>query len=88
LKIDKSFVQQLIPDSSGELAVRATSVLGALIDIGKNLGLRVVAKGVETAEQRALLRLQQCGAGQGYYFSRPLVPERFAQVLENEKCNA
>jgi EAL domain-containing protein (putative c-di-GMP-specific phosphodiesterase class I) len=85
LKIDKSFVQQLIPDSNGELAVHATSVVGALIDIGKNLGLRVVAKGVETAEQRALLRRRHCGAGQGYYFSRPLVPERFAKVLENEK---
>ena len=48
--------------------------------MGKSLGHRVIAEGVETAEQLAFLQAQHCGEGQGYYFSRPLVPDQFAKL--------
>jgi EAL domain-containing protein (putative c-di-GMP-specific phosphodiesterase class I) len=50
--------------------------------MGKSLGHRVVAEGVETQEQLAFLQSQHCGEGQGYYFSRPLVAEQFAKLSE------
>ncbi len=49
--------------------------------MGKSLNHRVVAEGVETAEQLACLRAMGCGEGQGYYFSRPLQAEEFAKLL-------
>jgi len=57
-----------------------TSIVCAVISMGKSLGHRVVAEGVETAAQFAFLQGQQCGEGQGYYFSRPLVAEQFARL--------
>ena len=50
--------------------------------MGRSLGHRVVAEGVETQEQLAFLRSQQCAEGQGYYFSRPLGPEQFVKLVE------
>jgi EAL domain-containing protein (putative c-di-GMP-specific phosphodiesterase class I) len=55
-----------------------TSIVCSVISMGKSLGQRVVAEGVETAAQVAFLQAQQCGEGQGYYFCRPLVAEQFA----------
>jgi diguanylate cyclase (GGDEF)-like protein/PAS domain S-box-containing protein len=74
LKIDQSFVHQISADPVG------TSILCAVISMGRSLGHRVVAEGVETAEQLAFLRAQRCGEGQGYYFSRPLIAEQFANL--------
>jgi diguanylate cyclase (GGDEF)-like protein/PAS domain S-box-containing protein len=74
LKIDQSFVHEISADPVG------TSIVCAVISMGKSLGHRVVAEGVETAEQLAFLRAQRCGEGQGYYFSRPLVAEQFATL--------
>ena len=74
LKIDQSFVHEINADPVG------TSIVCAVISMGKSLGHRVVAEGVETAAQLAFLKAQQCGEGQGYYFSRPLVPEQFARL--------
>jgi EAL domain-containing protein (putative c-di-GMP-specific phosphodiesterase class I) len=42
----------------------------------------VIAEGVETRDQLAFLQAEDCGEGQGYYFSRPLVAQEFARVLE------
>jgi EAL domain-containing protein (putative c-di-GMP-specific phosphodiesterase class I) len=50
--------------------------------MGKSLGHRVIAEGVETREQLAFLRAQRCGEGQGYYFSKPLVAEQLVGLLE------
>ena len=50
--------------------------------MGKSLGHRVIAEGVETGEQLAFLQAQRCGEGQGYYFSRPLIAEQFVRLLE------
>jgi EAL domain-containing protein (putative c-di-GMP-specific phosphodiesterase class I) len=49
--------------------------------MGKSLGHRVIAEGVETKEQLAFLQAQRCGEGQGYYFSPPLVAEQFVKLL-------
>jgi diguanylate cyclase (GGDEF)-like protein/PAS domain S-box-containing protein len=76
LKIDQSFVRQIstVPDE--------TAIVAAVIGIGRSLKLRVVAEGVETAEQLTFLRAHHCDEAQGYYFSRPVPPEQFARLLE------
>jgi diguanylate cyclase (GGDEF)-like protein/PAS domain S-box-containing protein len=66
LKIDRSFVHNLPTDAED------ASIISAMIGMGKGLQIRVVAEGVETLEQLALLRKQGCLEGQGYYFSRPV----------------
>jgi diguanylate cyclase (GGDEF)-like protein len=66
LKIDKSFVMQMNEDDNDAMIVRST------IDLAHNLGLEVVAEGVESDEALALLRILDCDAAQGYYISRPL----------------
>lgn len=72
LKVDRSFVQGL-PDDPEDAAIST-----AVIALGRSLGLRVVAEGVETEAQRAFLRRQGCDEIQGYLLSRPVVPEAFA----------
>jgi diguanylate cyclase (GGDEF)-like protein/PAS domain S-box-containing protein len=76
LKVDRSFVQGIISSPNGGAIVRA------VIGIGKSLQHRVIAEGVETHAQLAFLQAEGCGEGQGYYFSRPLVAEEFAEVLK------
>jgi diguanylate cyclase (GGDEF)-like protein/PAS domain S-box-containing protein len=77
LKIDQSFVRELKSESDNGIIV--TAVVG----MGRNLRLRIVAEGVETEEQCRFLRSRCCDEGQGYYFSRPLPPDQFKQFLEN-----
>jgi EAL domain-containing protein (putative c-di-GMP-specific phosphodiesterase class I) len=66
LKIDKSFVQSMGDAPSDRVVVRKT------IEIGHELGMKVVAEGVETLEQLDFLRMNGCDTAQGYFFSRPL----------------
>ena len=67
LKIDKSFVQSLAEHSADDVViVRST------IELGHNMGLTVIAEGVETAESWQILRRLGCDMAQGYYVSRPL----------------
>jgi diguanylate cyclase (GGDEF)-like protein len=66
LKIDKSFVQGMSDDENDAVIVRST------IDLGRNLGLRVVAEGVETTEAWRQLAALGCDVAQGYYLSRPV----------------
>jgi diguanylate cyclase len=54
----------------------------AMIGLGRSLKLRVVAEGVETREQLAFLQDHQCDEAQGYSFSRPVLPEQFAELLK------
>ena len=76
LKIDQSFVRDVVPDSDNGIIV--TAVIG----MGRNLRLRVVAEGVETRAQWRFLRARQCDEGQGFYFSPPLAAAQFARLLE------
>jgi diguanylate cyclase len=80
LKIDQSFVREITSNPSD------STIVTAVINMGRNLKQCVVAEGVETQEQLAFLRTQQCDEGQGYYFSRPLVAEQFVQLLESNVC--
>jgi diguanylate cyclase (GGDEF)-like protein len=75
LKIDRSFVRQI--SSHGVDA----PIVTAVIAMARALRLRVVAEGVETAEELAFLRAQDCDEAQGYYFSRPVPAEEFARLL-------
>jgi diguanylate cyclase (GGDEF)-like protein/PAS domain S-box-containing protein len=74
LKIDQSFVRDLTTDPDD------ASIVGAVINMGHSLHMRVVAEGVETAEQALILREQACPEGQGYYFGRPLNAEAISAL--------
>ncbi|MFH1080753.1 MAG: EAL domain-containing protein [Pseudomonadota bacterium] len=75
LKVDRSFIRN-IPDNSGEKAITE-----AIIAMGKTLRLTVVAEGVETQEQMDFLKERSCDEMQGFYFSKPVLPEQFADLL-------
>jgi EAL domain-containing protein (putative c-di-GMP-specific phosphodiesterase class I) len=66
LKIDRSFVQDMQANERDRIMVQKT------IEMGHELGMHVIAEGVETKEQLDLLRLDGCDSVQGYFFSRPL----------------
>ena len=72
LKIDKSFVMNMEHDANDEKIVRST------IDLGHNLGLRVVAEGIESQQAWDLLAQMGCDSGQGYLMSRPIPADEFA----------
>jgi len=69
LKIDRSFIMDLGKD------VEDTAVVRMIIELAHTLSLEVIAEGVETEEQAALLKEMNCDFAQGYYFSKPLPPE-------------
>ena len=75
IKIDKSFVQNIEADHDSSVIVKS------IIDLGHNLGLKVVAEGVETAIARKMLTSFQCDDGQGYYFCRPIPADATMKFL-------
>lgn len=76
LKIDQSFIRQL---STGG---HHTAIVTAVIRMARSLGLHVAAEGVETREEVEFLRALHCDEAQGYYFSRPGPPQKFAELLK------
>lgn len=78
LKIDKSFVADLAHSADDQ------AIAMAVISLGHKLDLRVIAEGVETEEQRAFLRANDCDEMQGYLYSRPVAPERIAHLLAEQ----
>jgi EAL domain-containing protein (putative c-di-GMP-specific phosphodiesterase class I) len=76
LKVDQSFVHEISADPVG------TSIVSAVISMGRSLGHRVIAEGVETREQLVFLQAEGCGEGQGYYFSRPVAAGQFDHEVE------
>lgn len=78
VKIDQSFIRQ-IDDP------RKARILTSCIALTKNLGLVSVCEGVETEEQRNILKAIGCDRIQGYYFSKPLPAEEFEKYLINEQ---
>ena len=76
VKVDQSFVRDIIASTDDAI------VVSAVISMGKSLKHRVIAEGVETPEQLAFLQTHGCDEGQGYYFSRPLVAQQLAKLLE------
>jgi EAL domain-containing protein (putative c-di-GMP-specific phosphodiesterase class I) len=77
LKIDKSFVKCILENRCDEILVQKT------IEIGHELGMIVVAEGVETIEQLAFLRASHCDTVQGFLFSRPLAADDLAVWLQS-----
>jgi diguanylate cyclase (GGDEF)-like protein/PAS domain S-box-containing protein len=76
LKIEKSFIAGITGEGHD------ATIVSALIGMALSLKLRIVAAGVETAEQLKFLQTHKCDEAQGYYFSRPVAPEQFARLLE------
>jgi diguanylate cyclase (GGDEF)-like protein len=75
LKIDRSFITQLLFEEQDEVIVRS------IIELGHNLGMQVVAEGVETDEVLGLLRTFSCDLAQGYGICRPVPLDRFVNWL-------
>ncbi|GIL31393.1 putative bifunctional diguanylate cyclase/phosphodiesterase [Actinocatenispora comari] len=75
VKVDQEFVARMGEAPEAEAIVRST------VELGRALGLRVVAEGVETAEQKAALSAMGCEAGQGYHFFPPMPADKTAKVL-------
>ncbi len=78
LKIDRSFINNAAADGEGMEIART------IMPMAKNLRLDVVAEGVETLEQVALLKRLHCRYAQGYYFSRPLAPKDIGELLTED----
>jgi len=79
LKVDRSFIRD-IPADSGDMKITR-----AIIAMAHSLRLKVVAEGVETAEQLKFLGSQSCDAAQGYFLYRPLQEEELADVLKRNR---
>lgn len=75
IKIDKSFVMEMDKDENDKVIIRT------IIDLAHNLGLCVVAEGVESETTLALLRTLGCNTAQGYYLGRPVTGKEFMQTL-------
>lgn len=79
LKVDRSFIRNLPQDAEYK------AITEAIISMGKTLSLTVVAEGVETREQENFLREQVCDEMQGFYFSKPVAPDQFADLLRKHE---
>ncbi|GAA6130544.1 putative bifunctional diguanylate cyclase/phosphodiesterase [Halopseudomonas sabulinigri] len=77
LKIDRGFVTELAQGNDD------AAIVSAIIALGKTLGLKIVAEGVETAEQQALLTRLGCNTLQGYYLGRPVAAEKLLASLDS-----
>ncbi|BAE50722.1 bifunctional diguanylate cyclase/phosphodiesterase [Paramagnetospirillum magneticum] len=83
IKIDQSFVRDMTVDSSDR------AIAEAIIAMAHRLGMKVVAEGIETEEQYALLAAAGCDFGQGYLFAKPMPVDQFEALvgdLTDEKC--
>jgi diguanylate cyclase (GGDEF)-like protein len=76
VKIDRSFIKDLAPGSSG-----GTTLVRGIISLAHNLSLRVVAEGVETAQQLSLLRTLGCDTSQGFFLHRPMPVAALEELL-------
>jgi len=79
LKIDKSFVQDLTHD------VKVAHIIKAIVSLGRSLGLRLTAEGVENQEELEFLRSIHCEDVQGFLFYRPLSAQKATEILESKR---
>ena len=78
LKIDRSFVSMIDAEGNNDEIVRA------IITLARNLGLTVIAEGIETAKQLEVLKQLECEGGQGFFFAAPMRLDELRAFLENE----
>jgi EAL domain-containing protein (putative c-di-GMP-specific phosphodiesterase class I) len=76
LKLDQSFLNDIIVDSDRAI------IVDAVVSLGRSLKKKVIAEGVETPEQLRFIRGLGCDEGQGYYFSPPVIAQQFAKLIE------
>lgn len=79
LKIDQSFVVDMIRST------KQAALVSAIIVMGHRLGLEVMAEGVETARQLKFLKAHQCDRAQGFYYSQPLAPGAIARLMAGDR---
>jgi EAL domain-containing protein (putative c-di-GMP-specific phosphodiesterase class I) len=77
IKIDRSFIKAMTQDEG------SIEIIRAVIGLGRALNIKVLAEGVETNEQREMLRLEGCDELQGYLFSRPRPLAEIGSLLAN-----
>jgi EAL domain-containing protein (putative c-di-GMP-specific phosphodiesterase class I) len=82
LKIDRGFITELAKCNDD------AAIVSAIVALGKTLGLRIVAEGVETAEQQQMLTELGCDILQGYLLSKPMSAERMLESLSATKTLA
>ncbi|OCA88766.1 sensor domain-containing protein [Pseudobacillus wudalianchiensis] len=80
LKIDRSFIQNIEEEEADK------AIAKAMISLARNLGLMIVAEGVENEKQMEILRKAGCDAAQGYFFSRPLDTSAFLDYIRRSKA--
>ena len=76
LKIDRSFVGDVSSDVAAQAIVQSTLLMA------QSLGIQVVAEGIETVDQEALLKVLKAEYGQGYHFWRPITGDEFADLVK------
>jgi EAL domain-containing protein (putative c-di-GMP-specific phosphodiesterase class I) len=79
LKIDRSFTVECMRDA------RTLTIVKAVIEMARALGIRITAEGVETQAQQDWMQQLGCDSAQGYLFSRPLTPAEFAQIYVEQR---
>ncbi|MEB3881910.1 EAL domain-containing protein [Lyngbya sp. CCY1209] len=79
LKIDRSFITRLTEQG------KHTAIIQAIVSLAQNLGMTVIAEGVEIAEQVTKLKELGCEYGQGYFFSKPLAPEMAWRAIASQR---
>ena len=82
VKVDRSFIMD-IPADAGDMKIAR-----AIIAMAHALRLKVVAEGVENAEQLSFLRVHRCDSAQGYFFFRPLPADKVADVLKSNRLDS
>jgi len=75
LKIDRSFIRGIAEEKD------SAEIVGTILDLARSLEMDVVAEGIETLEQVERLKSLGCGLGQGYYFAKPMDPEKISAML-------
>lgn len=81
IKIDSSFIQKAPTNKTSAIITRS------IIELAHELGIKLVAEGIETPEQLAYLQMFKCYAGQGFLFSKPVTQQEVKQILANNKCS-
>ena len=79
IKIDMEFVQGISTNSNKE-----KEIVKSIIQLSKNLGIGVIAEGVETEEQYQFLKNEMCDEIQGYYFYKPMMPDDIKKIVMQE----